>query len=145
MIVVEKSLLVAYSAEQMFRLVDDVERYPEFMPWCGGAKLREQTGDDTVATLWIDFMSVKQSFTTANERRPPHLIDMKLQEGPFRDLRGQWHFRDLAESACKVSFKLEYEFSSSFMERVIGPVFSRITNSFVDAFVRRAENLYGES
>jgi ribosome-associated toxin RatA of RatAB toxin-antitoxin module len=139
---VEKSVLVAHSAEQMFNLVDCVENYPEFLPWCGGASVAEIEGDKVHATVCINYHHIKQSFTTENVRTPPFRIDMTLQDGPFRQLDGCWRFIPLSDSACKIEFRLSYEFSSKLLEKLVGPVFHYIANSFVDAFIYRAEKVY---
>lgn len=143
MAIVEKSVLVLHSAQQMFDLVDGVELYPQFLPWCGGTDVKWRDDASTVATIKIDYHRIKQSFTTENAKQIPSLIEMKLQDGPFRHLDGSWHFIALNESACKVEFKLHYEFSSKLLESLVGPVFNHITNNFVDAFVERAEKVYG--
>jgi ribosome-associated toxin RatA of RatAB toxin-antitoxin module len=143
MAIVDKSVLVLHSAQQMFDLVDGVELYPQFLPWCGGTDVKWRDETSTVATIGIDFHRIKQSFTTENTKQIPSLIEMKLQDGPFRHLDGCWRFIALNESACKVEFKLHYEFSSKLLESLVGPVFHHITNNFVDAFVERAEKVYG--
>ncbi len=142
MALVEKTVLVAYSAEQMFNLVDRVEDYPKFLPWCGGASVVEQSGNIVQATLHIDYHHLRQQFTTENVRSAPHQIDMTLQDGPFKHLDGHWRFVSLSETACKIEFHLHYEFSSKLLERLVGPVFHYIANSFVDAFIHRAEKVY---
>jgi ribosome-associated toxin RatA of RatAB toxin-antitoxin module len=139
---VEKSVLVPHSAEQMYLLVDAPERYPEFLPWCGGVDLIERDEKTTVATLHIDYHGLKQKFTTQNTKTYPTLMDIKLVDGPFRHLEGVWRFIPLADDACKIEFRLHYEFSSHLLEKIIAPVFSHIANTFVDAFVSRADNLY---
>ena len=142
MALVEKSVLLPYSAEQMFALVDNVEDYPLYMPWCGGASV-EQLGQDTVhATIHINYHQIKHSFTTQNVRQPPHHINIILQDGPFKHLDGDWHFTALSPSACKIEFKLHYEFSSKLLEKMVGPVFHHVANSFVDAFTLHAEKVY---
>jgi ribosome-associated toxin RatA of RatAB toxin-antitoxin module len=138
---VEKSVLVSHSAERMFRLVDEAERYPEFLPWCGGVDLKWRDDSSTVATLHINYHGVRQNFTTENSKVFPDLMDIRLVDGPFRHLEGAWRFIPLAENACKIEFKLHYEFSSSLLEKIIAPVFSHIANTFVDAFVERAEQI----
>lgn len=145
MAIVEKSVLVLHTAQQMFDLVDGVELYPQFLPWCGGTDVKWRDEASTVATVMIDYHRIKQSFTTENAKQIPSLIEMKLQDGPFRHLDGCWRFIALNESACKVEFKLHYEFSSKLLESLVGPVFNHITNNFVDAFVERAEKVYGTS
>ena len=139
---VEKTVLVGFSALQMFTLVDQVENYPEFLPWCGGTEVKWRDDLSTVATINIDYLGIKQGFTTENTKQVPHLIQMKLQEGPFSHLEGSWRFLELGEDACKIEFNLQYEFSSKILEKVVGPVFSHIANTFVEAFVRRAEKVY---
>ncbi|MBC3916207.1 type II toxin-antitoxin system RatA family toxin [Undibacterium sp. CY18W] len=143
MAVVHKTVFVAYSAEQMFALVDDVEKYPQFLPWCGEVRVVERTGQELVATLAINYHGIKQQFTTKNNNQRPHLMQMNLVEGPFRQLSGCWKFTELRADACKIEFDLNYEFSSKLLEHLIGPVFSKIANSFVDSFCTRAEALYG--
>lgn len=141
-------MLVGYSAQQMFDLVNDVDHYPEFLPWCGGVKIIEEGEQTLQATLKIDYKGIKQRFTTRNRiDRPlgnhPGSITMSLVDGPFRTLDGQWKFNPLDDSACKIEFRLRYEFSGKLLDKVFGPVFNYIANSFVDAFVKRAESLYG--
>ncbi len=143
MAVVHKSVLLHYSAAQMFALVDRVEDYPAFLPWCGGVSVRERSDDRLVAAIQINYHGVKQSFTTENSNQPPTQMRMTLVEGPFRHLDGTWQFTPLREDACKVEFDLHYEFSSKLLEKLIGPVFSKIADSFVDSFCRRAEVVYG--
>lgn len=145
MAVVNKSVLVGHSAQQMFELVDGVEHYREFLPWCGGTEVKLRDVHTTVATIYIDYMHIKQHFTTENLNQPPHLIKMKLLDGPFKKLDGEWHFKALAEDACKIEFMLNYEFSNKLLDTVLGPVFSYIANSFVESFIQRAEQVYGAS
>jgi ribosome-associated toxin RatA of RatAB toxin-antitoxin module len=142
MALIEKTVLVPYSAEQMFNLVDKVEQYPQFLPWCGGSSVVEQDSATLHATVNIDYHHIKQHFTTENRRKPPHQIDMTLKEGPFKHLDGHWRFIPLSDSACKIEFRLHYEFSSKLLEKMVGPVFNFITNNFVDAFIHRAEKVY---
>lgn len=139
---VEKSVLVPFSAEQMFALVDNVADYPQFLPWCGGSSVTSVTGDTVHATVHINYHHIRQSFTTENVRKSPEYIDITLKDGPFKHLDGCWRFLPLAESACKIQFELHYEFSSKLLEKVFGPIFSYIANSFVDAFIHRAEKVY---
>lgn len=143
MAVVHKSVIVGYSAEQMFALVDKVEDYPRFLPWCGGVEVREREADRLVATIAIHYHGIKQSFTTENTHIRPASMQMCLLEGPFKHLRGAWVFKPLREDACKIEFDLQYEFSSRILEKIIGPVFGMIANSFVDSFCKRAETAYG--
>ena len=139
---VEKTVLVTHSAAKMYELVDAVERYPEFLPWCGGIDLLERSETVTVATLHIAYHGIKQNFTTENHKVYPSLMDIELRDGPFRHLEGVWKFIALGDDACKIEFRLSYEFSNGFLEKLIAPVFSHIANTFVDAFVERADNIY---
>ena len=140
---VEKSVLIERSAQQMFDLVEDIESYPQFLPWCSGTRIDFRDERRTVATLHINFHSVKAHFTTENEKDNPAWMTLKLVDGPFRRLEGLWRFKALAENACKVEFQLSYEFSNRLFEKIIGPVFSQIANTFVEAFVKRAQQVYG--
>jgi ribosome-associated toxin RatA of RatAB toxin-antitoxin module len=140
---VHKSVLLGYSAEQMFALVDQVEDYPKFLQWCGGVTVRERDGDSLVATLQINYHGIRQTFTTRNVNIRPVSMTMKLVDGPFKSLDGTWTFKALRADACKIDFDLRYEFSSRLLEQIIGPVFSMIANSFVDSFCKRAEVVYG--
>lgn len=142
MAIVEKKVLVPFSAEQMFVLVDTVDDYPKFLPWCGGASSSAPEGDKMTATVHINYHHIKHSFTTENARQAPQRIDMKLVDGPFKHLDGSWSFIALSPTACKIEFRLHYEFSSKLLEKVVGPVFHYISNSFVDAFIHRAEKVY---
>ena len=139
-----KSVLVRYSAARMFELVDSVTRYPEFLPWCGGAHVIGERPDGKTARLDIDYHHIKAHFTTDNVNRFPDSIVVTLRDGPFRHLHGEWRFHALAPDACKVEFELAYEFSTHVLETVVGPVFSHIANTFIDAFVHRAEAVYPE-
>lgn len=140
---VHKSVLLGYSAEQMYDLVTHVEDYPKFLPWCGGVEVFEQTETTLDAKLLIHFNGLKQHFHTRNVQERPTSIDMTFVDGPFKVFHGEWRFMALREDACKIEFNLHYEFSSIFLEKIIGPVFSLIANTFVDAFVKRAEVVYG--
>ncbi|HYD81420.1 MAG TPA: type II toxin-antitoxin system RatA family toxin [Paucimonas sp.] len=143
MAVVHKSVLLAYSAEQMYALVERIEDYPKFLPWCGGTQVQRLEGNKVVATLNIHYHGVKHSFTTENLNVPGESIRMTLVEGPFKHLDGTWTFKPLRADACKVDFDLHYEFSNKVLEQLIGPVFNVIANSFVDSFCKRAEAAYG--
>jgi ribosome-associated toxin RatA of RatAB toxin-antitoxin module len=143
MALVHKSVLLSYSAEQIFNLVEKVEDYPLFLPWCGGVKVKRGADHTIVATLEINYHGVRHSFTTENTNNSPTDIKMVLVEGPFKHLDGAWTFKPLRDDACRVDFDLHYEFSNKVLEQLIGPVFSMIANSFVDSFCRRAEAVYG--
>ena len=140
---IRKSVLVPYSAARMFGLVAMVQHYPQFMPWCGGARQAAEADGRMRATIDIDYRGVRSSFTTLNTISEPNAIALTFADGPFADLTGAWRFTALDQEACKVEFDLDYEFASSMLGRLVAPVFDVIANSFIDAFARRAEVLYG--
>jgi ribosome-associated toxin RatA of RatAB toxin-antitoxin module len=139
---VTKTVLIEYSAGQMYQLVDRVEEYPLFLPWCGGTELIHRDDARTVARLHISYHGIKADFSTENEKEPPHLMLIRLRHGPFEHLDGRWNFKPLGEAACKIEFHLRYEFSSRLLEKALGPVFHHIASTFVDSFVRRAGQVY---
>lgn len=140
---IQKSALVAYSAEQMYALVADIEAYGEFLPWCGGAQIKSRTPDSVTAAIAIAYRGVNKSFTTCNTLQPGRSMELTLVDGPFRHLRGFWRFDPLDATACKVSLDLEFEFSNRLLALVAGPVFESIANSLVDSFHARAVAVYG--
>ncbi|GAC1544106.1 MAG: type II toxin-antitoxin system RatA family toxin [Ramlibacter sp.] len=143
---VHRSVLIWYSAQEMFRLVTDVAQYPEFLPWCDRATVLEQDENGMRAEIGIAFGGIRQSFTTRNEHVPGRKVGMRLVDGPFSNLDGQWSFHpvgDPGQRACKVELDLNYGFKSAALAAVVGPVFDRIAGSMVDAFVKRAEQVYG--
>ena len=142
---VNRSVLVGYSPEQMFALVDRVEDYPGFLPWCGGITLLHRDADVTRAAILINYHGIRQSFTTENSKQSPNEMQIRLIEGPFRRLDGGWRFTGLAGRGCKVELSLKYEYSSRMLGKLIGPVFSHIADTMIDAFVRRAEQVHGAS
>ena len=113
-------MLVEYTPDQMFELVDAVERYPDFLPWCGGTSVAFRDEHRTLATIDINYRGIRHSFTTDNRKEPGCLIEMRLVKGPFRSLDGTWRFVGLSQSGAKVEFHLHYEFSSRMLERLIG-------------------------
>jgi len=140
---IQRSALVPYSAEEMFNVVTDVPHYAEFLPWCGGARIIKRDGDEVIAQVDIAFKTVKQSFTTRNIYDDGKQITMALENGPFSSLSGVWKFIELEEQACKINFDLEFGFKNRLAGAVIGPVFSIIANGMVDAFHKRAIEVYG--
>ncbi len=140
---VERSVLVPYSAEQMFSLIAAVRDYPGFLPWCESTQVRPRRDGLLDATIAIHYRGVRSRFTTCNENLPPQTIRMNLVEGPFRRLAGSWHFKPVGKGACKVHLLLQYDFAPGLLGRAIAPVFESIAGSLVDSFTRRAEALYG--
>lgn len=143
---VHKSVLIWFSAEEMFSLVTDIDHYPQFLPWCDQASVLARDAQGMTARVGISFGGIRQAFTTRNTHEDGRKVHMELIEGPFSKLDGQWNFTPLAEGqrACKIELTLRYDFSSMTLAALIGPVFDRIAGSLVDAFVKRANQVYGE-
>jgi ribosome-associated toxin RatA of RatAB toxin-antitoxin module len=142
---VHKSVLIWYSAPEMFALVVDVASYPQFLPWCDRAKVLAQDEHGMQAEIGIAFGGIRQTFTTRNEHVAGREVRMKLVEGPFSHLDGEWKFIALGEGqrACKVELELHYGFNNAALSALVGPVFDKIAANLVDAFVKRAEQVYG--
>lgn len=130
---------------EMFNIVDDIDAYPQFLPWCGSASVINRSADQVQATVEISHSGIRKSFTTRNHLQKGKMIEMELIDGPFKHLHGYWRFHQLGENACKVTLDLEYEFSNKLLSLAIGPVFSQIANTLVDAFCQRADALYGKA
>lgn len=139
---VRKSVLVPYSAQQMFALVERIEDYPQFLPWCGGTAIVERSAELTVARIDIDFHGVRAHFTTANRAEPSQRVTIELREGPFRELHGNWQFHALDAASSKVELELHYTFATPLLAQLVGPVFNHIGGTLVDAFVHRAAAVY---
>lgn len=139
---IQRSALVAYSAQAMFDLVNDVEAYPSFLPGCEDSKILERNEQGMKASLLVAKAGIKQWFTTSNRITPAHAIEMTLVDGPFKRLQGGWRFVPLDEGACKIELLLEFEFSSALVEVAFGKVFQQLTSSMVNAFITRARQVY---
>ena len=127
----------------MFPLVANIQHYAEFLPWCGGTEILENSENLCVARVEIDYMGIKKSFVTANVNTTDEKIEMTLREGPFKHLQGLWQFEPIGNIGSRISLDLEFEFSGLVVERVLGAVFNSIANTMVDSFVRQAEKEYG--
>lgn len=138
---VVRSALVSYSAPKMYALVCDVESYPSFLPWCDSAHVKEQTETHQLASVTIDRRMKGVSFTTQNTLTPDESIEMKLVDGPFKRLGGVWRFKSLDETACRVELSMDFEFQSRILGTVLGPAFTKICDTMVAAFVKRAGEL----
>src|SRR5579872_5028421 len=136
MTIIKRSALVAYSARQMFELVNNIEDYPRFLPWCHRSQVLSRTDAMVEATLDIAWSGVHKSFTTRNHLHPYDHMEITLVEGPFRYLEGRWTFKSLSAHACKVGLELEFELTGSLFDKVFQPIFSHIANSLVDAFCK---------
>lgn len=143
MAVIDRSALVAYSDAQMFALVDDIESYPFFLPWCDGASVHARNDNVVEASIDISSMGVRKTFTTTNILTPNSEIQLQLLDGPFERLEGHWQFQALGDEGSKVSLKLEIEYKGGWAHIAFGTVFSQVANQLVDAFCERAKTVYG--
>lgn len=145
---VKKSVLLWYTPAEMYRLVTDVPAYPQFLPWCERGEVLERREDGVTAKVHLHYAGVRHAFTTRNTHQPDRQVLMRLVDGPFSMLEGSWDFLPVGPAnepvkACKVEFDLRYAFSSRPLELVLSPVFDRVANTFVESFVKRAEQVYG--
>jgi len=141
---IHKSALVAYTPAEMFALVTDVNSYAEFLPWCRSARVLWQEGDELKASIEMAKGSLHKSFTTHNRYQRDKMVEIRLVEGPFKRLEGYWRFDPLGDKACKISLDMEFEFANRMLSMMIGPMFSQIANTLVDAFQQRAVQIYGK-
>ena len=142
---IERSALVPYSDAQMYALVNDVDRYPEFVPGCRTATVLESSDSSKVARLDISKAGISKSFTTRNTLEPYERIGMELVDGPFQYLHGGWSFHALDQNACKIVLKLEFEFANRLLGMAFGKIFNELQSRMVDAFVQRAQHVYGNN
>lgn len=155
MTTITKELIVPYSAEAMYNLVNDIEKYPEFLPWCSSSKILEANQDSITADLELTYASITKKITTRNELSPATGITMNLVDGPLQHLHGKWEFKSIGDAnnhatssentleGCKVSLNLDFAFDNSFMGMAFGKVFQGIANELVDHFYKRAKQVYG--
>ena len=150
---VKKSVLLWHTPHEIYRLVTAIERYPEFLPWCERVEVLSREERNVTAKLHLAYSGLRHAFTTRNETVPDESVRIGLVDGPFSLLDGFWRFVPLplastpgaaTESACKIEFEMRYAFSNAILEAAISPVFDRIANTFVDSFVRRAGQVYGQ-
>jgi ribosome-associated toxin RatA of RatAB toxin-antitoxin module len=139
---IARSAIVEHSAAEMYALVENIEAYPEFLPWCTAAEVHERLPGRTRATLTVGVGGLSHAFTTLNDTRPAEAIDLHLVSGPFRRLEGRWRFVPLAPDACRIEFSLQYEFSSRVLGKLLSPLFDGMADSMVEAFVRRASEIH---
>jgi len=142
MTVIQKSALVKFSAQQMFDLVNDIESYPKFLPWCSGSRILKREGDIVEAELIIAKGGFKKAFSTRNTIDPGGKITVSLLEGPFSHLEGVWNFMPLREDASKISLDLEFEMPGALASLAFGTVFNQICNTMVASFTERAKVVY---
>jgi ribosome-associated toxin RatA of RatAB toxin-antitoxin module len=140
---VERSALIKHTPAQMFALVDDVPRYPEFLPWCVGARIESASAAERTAQLKIARGAINLEFTTRNTVKQDAEILMQLVEGPFNHLVGRWNFDAIGDKGSRIGFKVDFEFKSRLMAMALNPVFESVCDKIVDAFVLRAQKVYG--
>ncbi len=142
MTTIHQSTEVPYTAEQMYALVNDVESYPDYLPWCTQAKILQPGTHTLTATISLQSGKIKQSFTTANIMKPGALIELKLVKGPFKSFSGSWCFENLGESRSRVTIDISFQFKNRILKLAMNSIFSRIINSLIGAFSERAKQLY---
>ena len=140
--IISRNALVMYSVEQMYKLINDIVAYPQFIPNCGDSKIVSLQGNEVTAALMVSKGGLKKWFTTKNTLIDSNKIELELVDGPFRKLTGYWQLTELSEEACKISLHLEYEFSSKVFDLAFGRVFTTLTNNMVQAFTQRAKEVY---
>ncbi|MEJ2114764.1 MAG: type II toxin-antitoxin system RatA family toxin [Gammaproteobacteria bacterium] len=140
---VQRSALLPYSAQQMFKLVNDIDSYPEFIPWCVKCIVYSESESQKQAKMSFAKRGIHASVTTCNELDTNKSITMRLQEGPFKHLVGAWTFHKLDENSCKVELDMQFSFSNRLYEMTLGPIFNQVANKLVSAFTERAQRLYG--
>ena len=141
---VQRSALLPYTVAQMYQLVNDVDSYPEFIPWCVSCEIQNESENEKHATMHFASRGIKASVTTKNELVKDKKIMIELVEGPFKHLVGNWLFHDIDGSACRVELDLQYSFSHRLYETTLGPIFNQVANKLISAFTKRAEDLYGK-
>ncbi len=139
---IKRTALMPYSAQFMYDLVNDVLAYPEFLPWCGGAKIHDAGSNHLDASIKISKAGLNQWFRTRNRMQPPESIEISLVEGPFEVLEGRWRFISLSESGCRIEFEMKFETRRGLVSRLIQPAFAQIANTMVDSFCARARQLH---
>ncbi len=143
MAVIHKSAIIPYTNVQMFDLVNDVEKYSQFVPYCVDSHIAGPIRQDEIhAVLTFSGAGIHKSFTTLNRLQPHKLIEMRLVNGPFKHLEGFWSFKPQGDSQCEVTLNLEFEFSTTMLRILFGPIFNQVASMLVDAFQKRAANVY---
>ncbi len=143
MTIIKRSALVAFSARQMFELVNNIEDYPRFLPWCRSSEVISRSNEEIQASVEIVWSGIHKTFTTRNVLKPFDRMDIKLVQGPFRHLEGHWSFLQLGDQGCKVNLNLEFELTGHIVDKIFQPIFHHIANSLVEAFCTRAVEVYG--
>jgi len=141
--IVNKTLIVPFTTAQMYDLVNDLESYPQFLPWCRATEVHSRTHDALKATIYIAKGPVEHSITTVNTMQAQQLINMEYVAGPFRSCKGAWTFDNLADTQSRISFSMEYIFKNRLTAIALEPFFQPMTNNMIEAFYKRAEQIYG--
>ncbi len=141
--IIHRTLQVPYSVSQMYALVNAVEDYAEFLPWCKESKVLSRDEDEVHATLTLAGGGFQKSFTTCNRMQSEKMIEIRLVHGPFKQLEGFWRFENIDENSCSITLDLEFEFSNMLLGLAFGPVFQQVVESLTDAFSERAKEIYG--
>ncbi|HET7097442.1 MAG TPA: type II toxin-antitoxin system RatA family toxin [Casimicrobiaceae bacterium] len=142
---IRRTALIGHSAADTFDLIEAAEHYPEFLPWCASAIILARDETVVAARLTVDYRGLKFGFTTRNPKQRPHWMAIRLEDGPFRRFEGEWRLAELALDACKIEFTLRYEFDSALVGKLADGVFGRITDTMIDAFASRADDVLGRS
>ena len=140
---VSKTVIVPHTPEKMFRLVDDIENYSRYLPWCTSSSVKHRNATEVIGVVYLEYLKVKVHFGTKNINTPYSKIDFFLVEGPFKELSGTWCFTPLGDHGCRINFELEYKFSNYLLEKIIDPVFNYISKNIVDCFIKEANKQYG--
>jgi ribosome-associated toxin RatA of RatAB toxin-antitoxin module len=139
---IRRSALVTFSPEQMFDLVIDVERYPQFLPWVIGAELHQRSDRDLLASMEMSRSGVRERFTTRNEFDRPAYMTMQLVEGPFRVLQGRWNFTPIGQAGTRVELEMRFEFANPVVAMLFGKSFEQSCGQLIDAFIARARQIH---
>ena len=142
---VRRSVLVPYSAECVFDVIEQAEHYPEFLPWCVGATILERSDDWVAGKVDFSFLQIRFSFRTRNPKRRPEWLHVRLVDGPFRHFDGDWRLTPLGDLGCKIEFDVSYEISDGLLDQLARPAVDFVSRSMMDAFVRRAEHISSEA
>ena len=142
---VRRSVLVPYSAESMFDVIEQAEHYPAFLPWCVGATILERSDDWVAGKVDFSFLQIRFSFRTRNPKRRPEWLNVRLVDGPFRHFDGDWRLTPLGDLGCKIEFDVSYEISDGLLDQLVRPAVDFVSRSMMDAFVRRAEHISSEA
>lgn len=140
---IQRSALLPYPAQALYDLVNDVASYPEFLPWCSASEVLESSEAQMRASLTVAKGGISQRFITRNQLVPGESIVMELEQGPFSQLHGIWHFKALTDKACKISLDLSFDYDGPLIKATLGPLFNQAANTMVDAFCQRAKQLHG--